>query len=94
MCGPSGAGKSTLISKLRAEFPADFGFSVSHTTRAPRPGEVHGVDYNFVPLAEMQEAVGRGEFLEHATVHGNMYGTSFAAVDAVAHDDRICILGA
>ena len=48
MCGPSGAGKSSLLKKLMAEFPEDFGFSISHTTRDPRPGEKNGVDYHYV----------------------------------------------
>jgi predicted GTPase len=50
-CGPSGVGKSSLIKKLMAEFPKEFGFSVSHTTRGARPGEVCGKDYHFVDKA-------------------------------------------
>ena len=53
MCGPSGVGKGTLINRLMADFPGKFGFSVSHTTRAPRPGETDGVHYNFVENAAM-----------------------------------------
>ena len=48
LCGPSGSGKSTLMKKLTGEFPDQFGFSVSHTTRQPRPGEQDGVDYHYV----------------------------------------------
>lgn len=92
LCGPSGAGKSTLISKLMAEFPDDFGFSVSHTTRAPRAGEVHGVNYFFAEKGEMTAAIAAGKFLETAAVHGNLYGTSYAAVRAVTLAKRICIL--
>ena len=92
MCGPSGAGKSTLIGALRKEFPDDFGFSVSHTTREPRTGERDGVDYNFVRKADMEAEIAAGKFLEHANVHGNLYGTSFAAVERVAADGRVCIL--
>ncbi len=92
VCGPSGAGKSTLISMLRKEFPADYGFSVSHTTRDPRPGEKDGVDYHFVPKAVMEADMAEGKFLETAHVHGNFYGTSFKAVNEVASQNRICIL--
>lgn len=92
MCGPSGVGKSTLIARLRDEFPALFGFSVSHTTRAPRAGEENGVHYNFTERATMEAAIGRGEFLESAEVHGNLYGTSFEAVRSVAAAGRVCIL--
>jgi cytidylate kinase len=92
MVGPSGVGKSTLMGKLLQTFPGTFGFSVSHTTRAPRPGEVHGRDYNFTTPEEMQKMIEHGKFLEYATVHGNMYGTSVNAVKAVAEAGKICIL--
>ena len=92
MCGPSGVGKSTLIGMLRAEFPLAFGFSVSHTTRAPRAGEADGVDYNFAVRSDMDAAIARGEFLESAEVHGNLYGTSFEAVRSVSASGRVCIL--
>jgi guanylate kinase len=71
---PSGAGKSTLIKRLLAEFPSA-GFSVSCTTRAPRPGERDGVDYEFVTVEEFKARIGRGHFAEWAEVHGNYYGT-------------------
>ena len=92
ICGPSGVGKGTLIGKLLHSAPDDFGFCVSHTTRAPRPGEVDGVHYHFASKAAMAEAIERGEFVEHALVHGNYYGTSKAAVDAVARLGKSCIL--
>jgi guanylate kinase len=92
LCGPSGAGKSTLISRLRAEFPSAFGFSVSHTTRAPRAGEEDGVAYHFSTRDVMEPAIAAGEFLESADVHGNLYGTSFAAIRSVAEQGRACIL--
>lgn len=85
-------GKSTLITRLREEFPSDFGFSVSHTTRAPRPGEENGVAYHFTTSDVMSARIYAGEFLEYAAVHGNMYGTSFAAVDAVAASGRRALL--
>lgn len=69
VCGPSGVGKGTLIQKLFDEIPDTFGFSVSHTTRAPRPGEVNGVHYNFVTREIMTNAIEEGRFLEYAHVH-------------------------
>ncbi|OLY79390.1 Guanylate kinase [Smittium mucronatum] len=90
--GPSGSGKSTLLTKLFAEFPSKFGFSVSHTTRAPRSGEVNGTAYNFVTPAEFAAAVANNEFIEHATFSGNSYGTTVEAVRRVASSGRICIL--
>ena len=70
---PSGAGKTTLCSALRQTH--DFVYSVSCTTRTPRPGEVHGEDYYFLTEAQFREFVAAGAFLEHAEVHGNFYGT-------------------
>ena len=81
VCGPSGVGKGTIINRFmdavggRRDGPR-FGFSVSHTTRKPRPGEVDGTHYNFVTREQMEEKIRAGEFLEHAEVHGNLYGTS------------------
>jgi guanylate kinase len=76
---PSGAGKTTLCKRLRQEF-SNIGFSVSYTTRAPRPGETQGVEYHFIGGDEFNEMVARDEFAEHALVHGNMYGTAATQV--------------
>ncbi|XP_046804255.1 guanylate kinase isoform X2 [Lucilia cuprina] len=92
VCGPSGSGKSTLLNRLFAEFPNTFGFSVSHTTRKPRPGEEDGVHYNFVSREDMEKAVANGEFIESATFGGNMYGTSKEAVRKVQNAGKVCIL--
>jgi len=92
LCGPSGAGKSTLMKLLTSEFRDQFGFSVSHTTRSPRPGEQQGKDYHFVSRVEMEALVDEGAFLEHAVFGGNMYGTSRASVAKVAGQGKICIL--
>jgi guanylate kinase len=81
--GPSGVGKGTIINKLLEAFPELFGFSVSHTTRPPRQGEVDGVHYNFVTKADFEEAVERGDFVEYAKVHTNYYGTSIQAIEKV-----------
>jgi guanylate kinase len=72
--GPSGVGKGTLIRGLLERLP-ELELSVSATTRAPRPGEVHGVSYHFLTPAQFDERVAAGDFLEHATYSGNRYGT-------------------
>lgn len=92
LCGPSGSGKSTLLKRLLKEFPDKFGFSVSHTTRGPRPGEKDGLHYHFTNKIDMMAAVERGEFIETATFSGNMYGTSKQAVDDVRRTGKICVL--
>ncbi|XP_077471299.1 guanylate kinase isoform X1 [Stigmatopora argus] len=92
LSGPSGAGKSTLLKKLMKEYSGVFGFSVSHTTRNPRPGEENGKDYHYVTREAMQVAIDKGEFIESAEFSGNMYGTSRAAVQAVKARNLICIL--
>ncbi|XP_047529129.1 guanylate kinase isoform X1 [Vanessa atalanta] len=91
-CGPSGSGKSTLLKRLLKEFPDKFGFSVSHTTRKPRPGEKDGVHYHFTVKDEMVAAVERGEFIETTTFSGNMYGTSKRAIEDVHRTGKTCIL--
>uniref|UniRef100_A0A5K3FVF7 Guanylate kinase n=1 Tax=Mesocestoides corti TaxID=53468 RepID=A0A5K3FVF7_MESCO len=80
LSGPSGAGKSTLLKMLMDNFPNSFAFSVSHTSRKPRPGEVHGKHYNFVSLDEMIKDIEDGKFLEYAEFAGNYYGTPRDAV--------------
>ena len=75
---PSGAGKSTLLNALRPG--ADFVYSVSCTTRAPRPGEIDGEDYHFLTAEDFAGRLAAGEFLESADVHGSLYGTLRAAV--------------
>jgi len=71
---PSGAGKTTLCREARLRLP-DLAYSVSYTTRAPRPGEIEGTDFVFVPEAKFRSLQERGEFAEWAIVHGNLYGT-------------------
>jgi guanylate kinase len=72
--GPSGVGKGTLIRGLLEQVP-QLELAVSATTRKPRPGERDGVDYHFLAPAEFAQRVAAGEFVEHATYSGNMYGT-------------------
>jgi guanylate kinase len=71
---PSGAGKTTLCREIRLRVP-DLAYSVSVTTRPPRPGEMDRVDFHFVGVAEFRAMLDRGELAEWATVHGNLYGT-------------------
>ena len=78
MSAPSGAGKSTLLNALRPG--ADFVYSVSCTTRAPRSGEIDGEDYHFLTAEDFARRLAAGEFLESAEVHGQRYGTLRAAV--------------
>lgn len=81
--GPSGAGKTTLINRVRDALEplgVQLHFSVSHTTRAIRPGEREGVNYYYVPAAGFERMARDGEFLEWARVHGNLYGTSVLEV--------------
>lgn len=79
LSAPSGAGKTTLLKRVMAGL-GNLAFSVSHTTRSPRPGEEDGVDYHFVSPLEFAGMRGQGLFLEWAEVHGNFYGTSRPAV--------------
>lgn len=72
---PSGAGKTSLVKQLRMQTPR-LAVSVSHTTRAMRPGEAHGKDYYFVSVAEFQAMLTQQAFLEHAQVFDNFYGTA------------------
>ena len=85
LSGPSAVGKSTLVHCLREELP-DLYFSVSATTRAPRPGEVDGVDYHFVSAAEFQRLIDEGDLLEWAEIHGGLHrsGTPAAPVRRAA----------
>ncbi|KFZ37715.1 guanylate kinase [Shewanella mangrovi] len=78
---PSGAGKSSLIAALLADQPADMQVSVSHTTRQPRPGEVHGQHYHFVSVDEFKQLIAEQAFYEWAEVFGNYYGTSRRVIE-------------
>lgn len=91
LSAPSGAGKTTLAKALVDALP-DVAISVSHTTRSKRPGERDGVDYIFVSDAEFLASVEAGEFLEHAQVFGNRYGTSRGAVERLLQQGKDVIL--
>jgi len=81
LSAPSGAGKTTVCKGVIQRDPGVV-LSVSHTTRPPRPGEQDGVHYHFVSASEFRKLVAEGAFLEHAEYSGNLYGTSWAAIDA------------
>jgi len=87
----SGTGKTSLARALIERLPS-LAFSISHTTRAPRPGERDGVDYFFVSPAEFERMRAAGEFLEHAEVYGNRYGTSRAVIERLLRDGKSVLL--
>lgn len=80
ICAPSGTGKTTLLARLKTDRP-QLNWSVSCTTRPIRPGEKDGVDYHYIDKADFEKRIQEGEFIEHALVHSNYYGTSKKFVD-------------
>ncbi|KAG8220848.1 P-loop containing nucleoside triphosphate hydrolase protein [Butyriboletus roseoflavus] len=90
--GPSGVGKGTLLARLFADFPDTFGFSISHTTRQPRPGETDGKEYHFVSTEKFSALLADHVFIEHAQFSANFYGTSRQAIAAVRESGRRCVL--
>ncbi len=90
LSGPSGAGKSTIIDNASNRI-GEYYFSISTTTREPREGEVHGVDYYFVSKEEFEEDIKAGQFLEYATVHSNYYGTSLKPVKEALEMGKLVI---
>ena len=91
VAAPSGAGKSTLVNALLASEPA-LQLSISHTTRAPRPGEGEGRHYHFIDRAEYDRMVAAAAFLEHAEVFGNGYGTARAPIEQALAAGRDVVL--
>ncbi len=91
VAAPSGAGKSTLVNALLEREP-DISLSISHTTRPPRPGEAYGEHYYFVDREAFEREVAEGIFLEHAEVHGNLYGTSRTTVEGLLAQGRDVLL--
>ncbi len=91
LSGPSGTGKSTLVQMVRQDFPQLL-FSISCTTRQPRPLEKDGVDYHFLSQELFQRGIERGDFLEYANVHGNFYGTPKAPMLRALAEDKIMLL--
>ncbi len=91
ICSPSGGGKGTLIRRVLSSVP-HLGYSVSWTTRPPRPGEVHGKHYYFTKIEEFERLRAEGEFLEWAVVHGNLYGTALSTVAFETESGRDVVL--
>ena len=89
---PSGAGKTSLVRALIDKKPISLSVSVSHTTRVIRPGEIDGVDYHFVSTETFERMVNQNEFLEHAWVFGNHYGTARASVEELLESGKHVIL--
>lgn len=90
LSGPSGCGKSTLLKEVYKDIE-DYYFSISTTTREPREGEQHGVDYLFVSKEEFERDIENGDFLEYANVHGNYYGTSLKPVKKALEEGKLVI---
>lgn len=88
---PSGAGKTTLVRAVRDRYP-EIRYSVSFTSRAPRPGERDGVDYHFLTRPDFAEGIERGRWAEWAEVHGNFYGTSAELLDRYLAEGNDVIL--
>lgn len=88
---PSGAGKTTLCREARLRLP-DLAYSVSYTTRAPRPSEIEGTDFVFVTEAKFRSLQERGEFAEWAIVHGNLYGTRAVLLEEALREGRDVLL--
>ena len=91
LSGPSGVGKDTVIDAWRAE-DSRVQRVVAYTTRAPRPGEVDGIDYNFRTVEEFLAMADRGEFLEFKEVHGNWYATPLKDMEQMLQDGKVAIL--
>ncbi len=91
VAAPSGAGKSTLVNALLEQEPG-MDLSISYTTRRPRLAESEGRHYHFIDRSEFEQRVAAGEFLEHAEVHGNLYGTSHTAVEQALVAGRDLVL--
>jgi guanylate kinase len=88
---PSGGGKTTLCHALRQRMP-DLGYSVSFTTRLPRPGERDGVDYHFIDVDEFEKGIAEKRWAEWAVVHGNLYGTSAEYLQRALAEGRDILL--
>ncbi|HEX5128930.1 MAG TPA: guanylate kinase [Usitatibacter sp.] len=91
IAAPSGAGKTSLVDALLEQDP-NIRLSISYTTRAPRPGEVDGREYHFVDHAAFERMIAAGDFLEHANVYGNHYGTSRRWIEEQLEGDHDVLL--
>ncbi len=91
LSAPSGGGKTSILKQLMASGETAFRYSVSATTRSPRDCEQHGQDYFFLSLDEFQRKAAQGDFIEHALVHGNYYGTLREAVERWMAEGKIVL---
>ena len=91
IAAPSGTGKTSLVRALMERAPS-LAFSISHTTRRPRPNEIDGRDYHFTDRTRFEEMISAGEFLEHAEVFDNLYGTGRRNVEAALEAGRDLLL--
>jgi guanylate kinase len=92
LSAPSGGGKTTIARAVREQYPEQFGFSVSATTRQPRPGERDGIDYHFMTRTRFLEGLGSGTFLESAEYGGELYGTLRSEVEKVLQSGKHVLL--
>ena len=92
ICGPAGSGKTTLCEQLLKEFSCSIQRLVTTTSRAPRPGEVDGVDYHFLPADVFEKRIQAGDFIEWAKVHGRFYGSQRIHIDALLDDPKDLLL--
>ncbi|KAF8862380.1 guanylate kinase [Acephala macrosclerotiorum] len=90
--GPSGVGKGTLYKLLLERHPSLFSTSVSHTTRSPRPGEKHGVDYYYISMSEFEKMIEENKFVENAKFGDNRYGTSKMTIEDLTRSGRVVVL--
>ncbi|RFU24871.1 hypothetical protein B7463_g11467, partial [Scytalidium lignicola] len=90
--GPSGVGKGTLCKLLFNRHPDTFAFSISHTTRSPRPGEQDGVDYYYVTKNEFKELIAKDGFIENAQFGDNLYGTSKNTIKVQSAKGKVVVL--
>jgi len=89
--GPSGAGKGSVLTVLRG-YPKKYQFTVSCTTRSPRPGEDPGVNYHFISLTDFEQLIKDGEFAEYEKVHDNFYGTKRSELEAIWQSGKVPIV--
>lgn len=92
ICGPSGAGKGTLIAEILQKRPELAALQVSHTSRAPREGEIDGREYYFTDLETMRKMRDNGDFIECCEVHGKMYGSSSKSLETIMNSGKVPIM--
>jgi len=92
LSSPSGGGKTTIIKRILARYPDQYVYSISATTRKPRPGEVDGKDYFFLSEQQFQDDIKKGRFLEWEQVHGYWYGTRKDYIEQCINDGKSVLL--